>query len=120
MAAVHGRRTVTGICHRLGSLLWGTNGACLLRIAGVPGGLQAAVHTAVVRHRWWHGCTWPASPHAGGFAMGWVPGRGSGTQDGARCAAELLRPHAGTSCLLPPCPIPGLARCLPHIAGGSC
>lgn len=103
MAAVHGQRGVAGICHHLGSLLRGADGACLLRIAGMPAGWAGCrqlscprPHTAVARRRWWHGRMWPASPPAGGFAMGRVPGQGRGAQDagwGQVCVRAAPAPH---------------------------
>lgn len=105
------------------AVVGGTNGACLLRIAGMPAAGSCPApppDAAVAGCRWWHGCTWLASPPPGGFAVGRLPGQGSRMPAGARCVAELLRPDAGASCLLLPCPILGLAHCLPRIAGGSC
>lgn len=102
MAAVHGQCSVTGICHHLGLLLRGAGRgqmapACSTLPACQRGGQAAGSCPAPTRAqqwcRWWYRRTWPASPPAGSFAVGRAPGRGIGTQDGARCTVGLFQPR---------------------------
>lgn len=52
MAVVHRQCNVTGICHDWGSLLWGTNGICLLCVVSILARLQAAVLLCPTQ-QWW-------------------------------------------------------------------
>lgn len=79
MAVVRGQQSVTGSCYHLGSLLQGTNGACLLHIAGVPAGRAGCrqlscprPHAAVLRHRWWQGRTCHLPPVALPWSRCWA------------------------------------------------
>lgn len=105
--------SVTGICQHLSSLLRGENHTCLLRIAGVPGGLWAAVL--------------PVPAPSGAQAQVGAPALVDSVTSWARAVGCRMGPGVWQGCsvppappLLPPSPILGLARCPSYIAGGSC
>lgn len=64
-----------GICHSLSSLWWGCAPTCFTFPAcQVVGCSQLSCPHHSTRHRWCHGCMWPALTPADDFAMHWLLG----------------------------------------------